>query len=148
MRRLAELEVRRVFTAGCELDEKLSELDAIEEFCEKKLEGLLDPDGNTTECVQYTHWDVASWLQNDECCLADFKSSDKFEFKFYYTGSQIKEREEYFLRYGTSVSSLSKIVTRISSIESVIRKVANVNGETVIYSGVEQNRSTRYTIAT
>ena len=52
------------------------------------------------------------------------------------------------LRYGTSVSSLSKIVTRISSIESVIRKVANVNGETVIYSGVEQNRSTRYTIAT
>ena len=42
---------------------------------------------------------------------------------FEYTEEQIKIREDVFKRYGTEINALSKIVTRLSNLESQFRKV-------------------------
>ena len=42
---------------------------------------------------------------------------------FEFTKDQIRMRNDYFKRYGTSINALSKIVTRIAVLESPFRKV-------------------------
>ena len=44
-------------------------------------------------------------------------------FYFEYTQDQIKNRNDYFDRYGKDINALSKIVTRISNLESQFRKI-------------------------
>ena len=48
---------------------------------------------------------------------------DNNKIVFEYTKEQIKIREDIFKRYGTDINALSKIVTRISNLESQFRKV-------------------------
>ena len=48
---------------------------------------------------------------------------DRKKLFFHLTSDQIKMRNDVFKRYGTDINALSKIVTRISSMESQYRKV-------------------------
>ena len=45
---------------------------------------------------------------------------NKKMFYFEYTQDQIKNRNDYFDRYGKDINALSKIVTRISNLEESI----------------------------
>ena len=49
------------------------------------------------------------------------KANTEIEF----TKEQIDNRNDYFKRYGKDVNALSKIVTRISNLESQFRKIKN-----------------------
>ena len=60
----------------------------------------------------------------------------------------MRARSDQFKRYGTDANALSKIVTRVSNIESLMRNVGTPEGEQVIYSDTDQDRFTRYTLAT
>ena len=68
-------------------------------------------------------------------------------FTFYYTDEQLKGRNEMFTRYGTDINALSKIVTRISNLESLYRKVDSVAGHGELYTDIDVDRYTRYTLA-
>ena len=138
-----------LFGEGVIFDEAKAEVEALEKFSRLKLDGLLSPDGNTKTNMLETHWDIASWLLDDEGKnLSEFKTVEPVKFTFYYTKEQLIERDEYFSRYGTSVNALSKIVTRISSLESAIRKIGTDAGEKSVYVGVDRELSTRYAMST
>ena len=48
---------------------------------------------------------------------------NKKSYFFEYTKEQVSNRNDYFKRYGKDINALSKIVTRISNLESQFRKV-------------------------
>ena len=50
---------------------------------------------------------------------------------FQFTKDQIKMRKHAFQRYGTDINAISRIVTRISNLESQFRKV-RYNNETYL----------------
>ena len=50
---------------------------------------------------------------------------------FQFTKDQIKMRKHAFQRYGTDINAVSRIVTRISNLESQFRKV-RYNNETYL----------------
>ena len=55
--------------------------------------------------------------------LSEFLLKDKKSYYFEFTKEQIDNRNDYFKRYGKDVNALSKIVTRISNLESQFRKL-------------------------
>ena len=57
--------------------------------------------------------------------LSEFLLKDKKSYYFEFTKEQIDNRNDYFKRYGKDVNALSKIVTRISNLESQFRKIKN-----------------------
>ena len=147
-------------TARQLLDEKLADataaervsaegqLNSLAEFCRNKLAGLLDPDSDLAPRLMSTDYDVVGWLHGDESVpLGDYARSEPVDYEFLYTAEQVASRKRMFDRYGTEPSALSKIVTRIPSLESWIRKVKTVDGEGEIYSETDEDRFTRYTLA-
>jgi radical SAM superfamily enzyme YgiQ (UPF0313 family) len=126
-----------------------AQIAALREFCLRKLDGLLDHTGNTEPTDFESPYDIIGWLASpEETPLENFECATSLHYKFYYTPDQLKVRDEYFRRYGTDVNGLSKIVTRISSLESVVRRVKTPDGEQIIYTDVERDRSSRYAMAT
>ena len=69
------------------------------------------------------------WIDNydEKSNLSNFKLDHEEKLFFEYTKDQMGIREDVFKRYGTSINALSKIVTRISNLESQFRKVRNGN---------------------
>ena len=65
------------------------------------------------------------WLDNyhEENKLAEFKFEKEQIIEFEYTKEQLSVRNDIFRRYGRDINALSKIVTRISNLESQFRKV-------------------------
>ena len=65
-----------------------------------------------------------------------------------YTNEQLEVRDDVFKRYGTSINSLSKIVTRISNLESQFRKVRYEDDNFLrdVYKKVGEN-FTRYALS-
>jgi len=72
-----------------------------------------------------TNYDIKSWLQADDSVpLSKFRTKrTPIVYEFKYTKEQILDREDYFKRYGKNINALSKIVTRVSNVESMFRKV-------------------------
>jgi len=64
-----------------------------------------------------------------------------FQAVFEFTKDQKTIRKDLFKRYGTNVNALSKIVTRISNLESQFRKVRYENDNYLrdIYKKVGEN---------
>ena len=74
--------------------------------------------------------------------------NEKEKFYFEFSSDQIKMRDDVFKRYGTDINALSKIVTRISSLESQFRKI-RYNNEIYlrdIYTKVGE-KFTRYALS-
>ena len=102
-----------------------SEIDDIANFSNLKLHGLLNPLIDTKPIEAYFNYDIISWIDNytEDKHLRKYKFQKSKKFVFEYTTDQIVVRDDVFKRYGTSINSLSKIVTRISNLESQFRKV-------------------------
>lgn len=131
------------------LEKVENEIEALSEFCRKKLDGLLNPKGNVEPVAMESSYDVVGWLHAQEGTpLDDYKTLQPIHYTFEYTPEQLQVQKEYFKRYGTDVNALSKIVTRISSLESIIRKVMTPDGVQVIYEDADRDRSTRYAMST
>jgi len=108
------------------------EIEEIKTFIKLKLDGLLDSKSNLGIKKHNFYYDILEWIDNDnkkklsECYLNNKYKTYFFEF----SQEQINNRKDYFDRYGTDVNALSKIVTRISNLESQFRKIKhNINDE-------------------
>ena len=139
---------REKFQSEQQLDKAINQIDYLVKFCSSRLAGLLDVKGNVDTVIQEIPYDVVSWLKAQPGCLLEsFAVTSPLRYEFYYTSEQLLARSDQFKRYGTDANALSKIVTRISSIESITRKVRTPFGEEPIYTDPDADRFTRYMMA-
>jgi len=125
------------------------EINTISQFCNNRLNGLLDKTADTSPIFMQTNYNVVAWFKSDESNkLSDFSiDGSPIVYKFYYSQDQLKVRSDQFKRYGTDINALSKIVTRVSNIESLTRKVAVNQKDKDIFSGVDQDLFVRYSLS-
>jgi hypothetical protein len=125
-----------------------AEISALAVFCRARMKGLLDVEGDTSPLTPVLDHDVPAWLRAPEGSkLRDFRLSNPRVYKFYYTEEQLQTRDDLFRRYGTTVNALSKIVTRVSNLESLYRKVDAADGTQELFTDSEVDGFTRYTLA-
>ena len=117
------------------------------------MHALLNPKINTQPVEGEFELDILKWLDDenpDEKRLYEYKfSSNEEKLIFEYTKEQIKVRNDVFKRYGTDINALSKIVTRISNLESHFRKI-KIGSDVVrdIYPlASNEEQFTRYSLA-
>ena len=107
-----------------------SELSEIASFCRLKINALLNADIETKPVEDIFSYDILKWLDDEKANkrLSEYKfSSHNKKLIFEFTKDQKVIRKDIFKRYGTSINALSKIVTRISNLESQFRKVRYEN---------------------
>jgi len=125
-----------------------SEIKSIERFCRHKVHGLLDVSADLSDIEDSYEFHVAAWLQAEKGMpLSRFKCKTPAKYRFHFTEEQLLMREDHFSRYGTDVNALSKIVTRISNLESLFRKVATPDGEIIEYMDSSTDQFTRYALS-
>ena len=124
------------------------EIKEIVKFCKYKLAGLFDIDADLSPIAEKFNFDILSWLDSDQKKpLNDYRAKTPISFQFEYNKEQLQTRKDQFSRYGNDVNALSKIVTRISSLESQFRQIKkNDNSTRGIYNYVEGSM-TKYTLA-
>ena len=79
---------------------------------------------------EFFDYSILDWLDKGENSTLDKfrmqiqnKKVNTIEYIFEYTDEQLRSRKDYFKRYGTDINALSKIVTRVSTLESQFRKI-------------------------
>ena len=132
------------------VDKVKSEIEDISNFTKLKLHGLLNPSIDNGPVEAYFDYDVINWIDNydEKNHLSNFKFEKNKKFTFEYSNEQISVRNDVFKRYGTDINSLSKIVTRITNLESQFRKVRYDSDPYLrdIYKKIGEN-FTKYTLA-
>ncbi len=127
-----------------------NQLKEISKFCKLKTKGLLNPLIDTSPISYNFSYDILEWIDNyeTESDLNEYLLTKKRKYIFSYTNEQIEVRDDVFKRYGTSINALSKIVTRISNLESQFRKVRYENDNYLrdVYKKVGEN-FTRYALS-
>lgn len=97
------------------------EIVALADYVKAKLAGVLDVDAVIAPRVVNARYDIPAWLREGGS-LAAHQMPAPVMYVFEYTKDQLAERKDYFQRYGTDVNALSKIVTRVSNVESLFRR--------------------------
>ena len=108
------------------------------------INALLNADIETKPVEDIFSYDILKWLDDEKTNkrLSDYKfSSDSEKLIFEFTKDQMTIRKDIFKRYGTSINDISKIVTRISNLESQFRKVRYENDNYLrdIYKNIGEN---------
>ena len=133
-----------------EKEEMKNQLKNIKQFCKNKLTGIFDYNTDQAQISSKFDYDIIKWMDNyKDLSLPDLKFNDPKEYTFGFTNDQITMRQDHLNRYGSDLNALSKVVTRISNLESLFRKI-KTNSNTVrdIYPTTSnEDRFTRYTLA-
>ena len=130
------------------LEQAEIEIKEIVNFCKYKLAGLFDIDADLSPISEKFNFDILSWLDSDhEKPLSDYRAKTPISCQFEYDQEQLQTRKDQFSRYGNDVNALSKIVTRISSLESQFRQIRK-NDDSIrgIYN-CTQGSMTKYMLA-
>ena len=121
-----------------------SELSEIANFCRLKINALLNANVETKPVEDIFNYDILKWLDDEKenKRLSEYKfplGGEKLIFEF--TKDQNIIRKDVFKRYGTNINAISKIVTRISSLQSQFRKVRYENDNYLrdVYKKVGEN---------
>ena len=102
-------------------------------FCNQKLMGMLDYNSNTKTSKKEFDFDVLKWIHDGyKNPLSEYKLNIPKEYIFEFTDEQLINRIDLFKRYGTDINALSKIMTRVSNLESQFRKVREEKDNTLI----------------
>ena len=106
------------------LEQAKIEIKEIGNFCKYKLAGLLNVDEDLSPISGKFNFDILSWLDNGyDKSLSDYLVKTPISCQFEYDQEQLHIRKDQFSRYRNDVNALSKIVTRISSLDSQFRKI-------------------------
>ena len=114
-----------------------------------KLNGFLDGNSNLFPKTNKFTYDILSWINHkDSLPLSKFELKDGITYSFEFTEDQKAHRADVFKRWGTDINSLSKIVTRVSSLESQFRKIRLIKDNYLqdIYSDVKGDNFARYAL--
>ena len=115
------------------IDEIKDQIKEISNFCKLKLHGLLNPNVKSDSLENNFNYDILQWIDNynEKNKLSEYKFKNNEKLVFEYTNDQILVRNDIFNRYGKDINALSKIVTRISNLESQFRKVRYENDDSL-----------------
>lgn len=114
-------------------------------FVKNKIAGLLNIDGDIELRSMESPYDIVSWAKAPPgSLLSDYALEKPVLYDFAYTKEQLAIRDDQFKRYGTHANALSKIVTRVSNLESLFRRIS-VRGERAAEQGLDADQFIRYT---
>ena len=132
-----------------ETNELKSQLSNLSRFCENKLDGIFDLKIRQKQTTSKFDFDIIKWIDNrGSYSLSECKLDRPIKYIFGFSSDQVNIRIDQLKRYGSDVNALSKIVTRISNLESQFRKIkidSTIRDIYPIISGGE--RFTKYTLA-
>ena len=104
--------------------ENEDEIRQISKFVKNKLYGLLQANSDTSVLEMESDYDIIGWIKSEEKTpLSDYLLKKPIQYEFFYSNEQLKTQSDQFKRYGTDHNALSKIVTRVSNVESLFRKI-------------------------
>ena len=104
--------------------ENEDEIRQISKFVKNKLYGLLQANTDTSVLEMESDYDMIGWIKSKEKTpLSDYLLKKPIQYEFFYSNEQLKTQSDQFKRYGTDHNALSKIVTRVSNVESLFRKI-------------------------
>ena len=95
-------------------------------------------------------YDIIQWIDDSESSsLSNWKLDYPINCTMGYSDDQIEVRSDQLSRYGSNINQLSKLVTRISNLESQMRKIKTDDSfARDIYAVTKVGESfTRYTLA-
>ena len=133
-----------------ETSELKKQLSNISKFCNAKLDGIFDLESIQSNKTYNFDYDIIQWIDDiKNSTLTDWKLDNTIQYTFGFSEDQIYTRKDQLSRYGSSVNSLSKLVTRISNLESQLRKIKTTDSSARdIYLATKVGESfTRYTLA-
>ena len=107
--------------------EAFQEIEALVEYVKAKLAGVLDANGDLAPRVVESPYDIVGWFKRGGL-LRDHSLARPVSYVFEFTEDQLAARKDYFRRYGTDANALSKIVTRVSNVESLFRRLRALDG--------------------
>lgn len=123
------------------------EIEALIGYVKAKLTGVLDVNGCIEPKIVESAYDIKAWLKSGGR-LANYLLPNALTYIFEYTDDQIIARKDYFRRYGTDSNALSKIVTRVSNVESLFRRCRSINeSSTSKQEEPEKDLFIRYTLS-
>jgi hypothetical protein len=129
----------------------VSEVALLVEYVKSKLDGVLNIDGNVAPQSLESPYDITAWLKSGEPRhLSDYRLAHPIIYVFEYTTDQLMARKDYFKRYGADANALSKIVTRVSNVESLFRRLRVQDSEKTDVSQSEDSQKdlfVRYTLS-
>lgn len=100
------------------------QIEVLKIFVKNKLAGVMNAQGDVSKRSMVASFDFVRWLKSPEgTLLSDFSVDRPMCYEFEYTEEQLATRDDQFKRYGTDANALSKIVTRVSNVESLFRKI-------------------------
>jgi len=133
-----------------ETSELKKQLSNISKFCNAKLDGIFDLGSIQSNKTYNFDYDIIQWIDDiGNSTLTDWKLDNTIQCTFGFSEDQIDIRKDQLSRYGSNINSLSKLVTRISNLESQIRKIKTTDSSARdIYHVTKVGESfTRYTLA-
>ena len=94
---------------------------------------MLDSNADTKTSKKEFEFDVLKWIHDGyKDPLSGYKLNIPKEYIFEFADEQLINRIDLFKRYGTDINALSKIMTRVSNLESQFRKVREEKDNTLI----------------
>jgi radical SAM superfamily enzyme YgiQ (UPF0313 family) len=131
-------------------DDMESQIEELCLFCKYKLNGVLDGQVNSIPQINNFKYDILSWIDRDDenLKIANFRLKKPITYSFEFSKDQKTNRTDLFKRYGTDINSLSKIVTRISNLESQFRKIRTIEDNFLrdIYRDLQGENFVRYAL--
>jgi radical SAM superfamily enzyme YgiQ (UPF0313 family) len=127
-----------------------NEIADIANFSRLKIDGLFDVNADTKPVKEEFKYNVVKWIdEGKKESLKNYKFELDQNIFFEFSEEQIGMRDDYFKRYGTSINSISKIVTRISGLEGQYRKIRldKSNELRSIYRKVGEAFATKYAMS-
>ena len=118
-------------------------------FCRYKLNGVLDANSEAIPQIKNFNYDILSWIDSGKNqSLKNFKSSKSITYSFEFSKDQQVDRIDVFKRYGADLNGVSKIVTRISNLESQFRKIRSIKDDYLrdIYKDLQGENFARYAL--
>ena len=107
-----------------QLARREEEVGFLVEYAKHKLHGVLNAEADLSPRRLSGPYDLLAWGQSPEGSqLCDFRTVEPVPYRFEYTPEQLQARADTFKRWGTHASGLSKIVTRVSNVGLLFRKV-------------------------
>lgn len=124
------------------------QIEILKEFVKNKLAGVMNVAGDLAPRSMAARYDLVPWLKSQGGTpLSDFATEQPLRYDFEYTDEQLAVRADQFKRYGTNANALSKIVTRVSNVESLFRKVRVSNYGLLESETAQQDQFVRYSLS-
>ena len=127
---------------------KQNEIFMLSEYHKYRTWKFLDGSSSENQVTMKSDYDFLAWLDEDlPKPLSKYKVKKPIQYYFVLTKMQQRERYDQFRRYGTSISALSKIVTRIR-VENWFRSVGTDPKNIQSYNFSGKRSRTRYAMST